>query len=48
MYLLMEKNYFYIDIIPVLVEEVFKEVGYTFECDMTTDHNVPAKGKNSA
>lgn len=44
-HLLMEKNNFYIDIIPVLVQEVFKEVGHTFKGNMTTDHDVPIGNK---
>lgn len=39
----MEKNNFYIDIIPVLVEEVFQEVGDTLQCYVTTHHNVPTE-----
>lgn len=39
----MEKNYFYIDIVPVLVEEVFEEVGHALKRYMPTDHDVPAK-----
>ena len=39
----MEKNNFYIDIVPVLVEEVFEEVGHALQRYMTTDHDVPAK-----
>lgn len=42
-HLLMEKNYFYIDIVPVLVKEVFEEVGNTFQSDVTAHHNMPAK-----
>lgn len=39
----MKKNNFYIDIVPVLVEEVFEEVGHALQRDVTTDHNVPAE-----
>lgn len=39
----MEKNNFYIDIVPVLVKEVFEEVRNTFQSDVTTHHNVPVK-----
>lgn len=41
--LLMKKNDFYIDIVPVLVKEVFEEVGHTFKSDVTAHHNVPEK-----
>lgn len=39
----MKKNDFYIDIVPVLVEEVFKEVGDALQCDVTTHHYMPEK-----
>lgn len=39
----MEKNDFYIDIVPVLVKEVFKEIGNTFQGDVTAHHDMPAK-----
>lgn len=49
-HLLMEKNDFYIDIVPVLVKEVFEEVGDTFQSDVTAHHDMPAKSntQNSA
>lgn len=39
----MEKNDFYIDIVPVLVEEVFEEVGHALKRYVTAYHDVPGK-----
>jgi len=39
----MEKNNFYIDIVPVLVQEVFEKVGHTLQRDVTAHHDVPRK-----
>lgn len=45
-YLLMQKDNFYVHIIPVLVQEVLQEVGHAFQCYMTTDNNVPGTEKS--
>lgn len=44
-YSLMQKDDFYVDIIPILVQEVLQEVGHAFKCYMTTDNYVPVTEK---
>lgn len=41
--LLVKKDDLHVDIIPVLVQEVFQEIGDTLQSDVSTDHNVPAR-----
>lgn len=45
-YSLMQKDDFYIDIIPILVQEVLQEVRHTFKCYVTTDNYVPVTEKS--
>ena len=45
-YSLMQKDDFYVDIIPILVQEVLQEVGHTFKCYVTTDNYVPVTEKS--
>lgn len=42
----MQKDDFYVDIIPILVQEVLQEVGHTFKCYVTTDNYVPVTEKS--
>lgn len=46
-YLLMQKDDFYVHIIPVLVQEVLQEVGHAFQCYVATDNNVPGTEKST-
>lgn len=39
----MKKDDLHVDIVPVLVQEVFQEIGDTLQSDVSTDHNVPAR-----
>lgn len=43
---LMQKDDFYVDIIPILVQEVLQEVGHTFKRYVTTDNYVPVTEKS--
>ena len=45
LYLHIQDDNIHIDIISILVEEVFQKVGYTVIGDVSTYHYVPAKGK---
>lgn len=45
-YSLMQKDDFYIDIIPILVQEVLQEVRHAFKCYVTTDNYVPVTEKS--
>lgn len=45
-YSLMQKDDFYVDIIPILVQEVLQEVGHAFKCYVTTDNYVPVAEKS--
>lgn len=42
----MQKDDFYVDIIPILVQEVLQEVGHTFKRYVTTDNYVPVTEKS--
>lgn len=37
----MKKDDLHVDIVPVLVQKVLKEVGDAFQRDVSTDHYVP-------
>ena len=39
----MEENHFHVDIISILVQEVFQEDRHGLEGDVATDNNVPER-----